>query len=137
MSLIVMMKLSCSCLTPLQRFMLQNQQVDALYNTALLSRALTILCHIHGYRPKSCISLLSTELNYLCLFHAECILQDCSGCGQQFRTYVPGKDTLMPDGSSFFYSSPQTECPVCDTANWGWQWNKDLFPEFADTKTLP
>lgn len=59
-------------------------------------------------------------------------MQDCTECQRPFRTYIPGKDTLMPDGSSFFYSYPQDVCPSCDRANWGWQWNKDLFPEFAD-----
>ena len=55
-------------------------------------------------------------------------------CCQPFRTYVPGIDTIMPDGSSFFYSTPQDECPACDGGNWGWQWNQDLFPEFAEKK---
>ena len=56
-------------------------------------------------------------------------------CGQQFRTYVAGVDTIMPDGASFFYSQPQDECPECDKDNWGWQWNIDLFPQFAAYKT--
>ena len=32
----------------------------------------------------------------------------------------------MPDGTALFYSVPQEECPACDFANWGWQWNKDF-----------
>ena len=30
------------------------------------------------------------------------VMQDCTECQQAFRTYVPGVDTVMPDGSSFF-----------------------------------
>ena len=59
-------------------------------------------------------------------------MKDCSECHRSFRTYVPGEDTLMPDGSSFFYTHPQNECPACDEENWGWRWNIDLFPEFGD-----
>ena len=40
----------------------------------------------------------------------------------------------MPDGTTLFYFVPQDECPACDVSNWGWQWNMDLFPQFADTK---
>ena len=62
------------------------------------------------------------------------VMKNCSECQEAFRTYVPGVDTLMPDGTSFFYSSPQNLCPGCDPSNWGWQWNQDLFPQFADRK---
>ena len=59
-------------------------------------------------------------------------MQDCTECQQAFRTSVPGVDTVMPDGSSFFNSSPQHLCPRCDESQWGWHWNKDLFPDVAD-----
>ena len=41
-------------------------------------------------------------------------MKNCITCSQPFRTYIPGIDTVMPDGSSFFYSVPQDECPVGD-----------------------
>ena len=59
------------------------------------------------------------------------MIKECIMCGKRFRTYLPEVDTVMPDGASFFYSEPQTECPECDQFNWGWQWNTDLFPQFA------
>ena len=58
-------------------------------------------------------------------------MKECVNCSEMFRTYLPGVDTTMPDGSSIYYSDPQNECPACDVSNWGWRWNTDLFPEFA------
>ena len=40
----------------------------------------------------------------------------CITCSEPFLTYVPGVDTVMPDGASFFYSSPQDECPACSNS---------------------
>ena len=60
----------------------------------------------------------------------------CITCTEPFRTYIPGVDTTMPDGTSFFYSDPQDECPACDIANWGWQWNTNLFPQFAEKQPI-
>ena len=60
------------------------------------------------------------------------MIEHCIKCSEPFRTYVTGKDTVMPDGTSVFYSVPQEECPLCDVAHWGWQWNKDLLPQFEN-----
>jgi hypothetical protein len=62
----------------------------------------------------------------------EPVIKHCIICSEPFRTYVAGKDTVVP---AIFYSVPQEECPACYFANWGWQWNVDLFPQFADRKS--
>ena len=64
------------------------------------------------------------------------VIEHCITCAEPFRTYVVGKDTIMPDGTTLFYYVPQDECLACDISNWGWQWNMDLFPQFADTAVL-
>ena len=62
----------------------------------------------------------------------EAVILPCKSCSRPFRTYVPMTDCLMPDGTTFFYSEPQDECPCCDINQWGSHWNKDLFPEISD-----
>ena len=71
-------------------------------------------------------------LNTLLFLHTGFVMKDCITCCRPFRTYIPCRDTVMSDGSSFFYSTPQDECPGCDQSNWGWRWNLDLFPELDD-----
>ena len=52
-------------------------------------------------------------------------MKQCRQCSQEFCTYIPGTDCMMPDGASVFYSDPQEDCPNCDPNNWGAAWNKD------------
>lgn len=93
----------------------------------------------------SILRLQEPQVYTMILFHSECIfdelflsvqtesvIKQCTVCSKPFRTYVPDTDCVMPDGASFFYSYPQDECPACDENCWGWQWNTDLFPQFAD-----
>jgi hypothetical protein len=48
----------------------------------------------------------------------EAVIQPCRTCSRPFRTYVPGTNCVMPDGTSFSYSEPQEECPCCDISQW-------------------
>ena len=63
-----------------------------------------------------------------CFSIEQAVIQQCI---ESFCTYKPGVDTVMSDGTTFFNSIAQDECPACDAANWGWQWNQDLFPQFC------
>ena len=52
-------------------------------------------------------------------------------CGQKFRTYVPGKDCLLPDGNIECHQEPQLLCPDCDSG-YGLHMNQDLFPHLLE-----
>jgi hypothetical protein len=51
----------------------------------------------------------------------------CVESGEDFLTYVPGKDTLMPDGSIICLQEPTDKCPNCSGLSW-LSINTDLFP---------
>ena len=43
-------------------------------------------------------------------------LANCVDCNQQFRTYVPNTDCLLPDGNLVYYKESQTLCQECSGA---------------------
>ena len=57
----------------------------------------------------------------------EAVILPCKTCSLPFRTYVPVTNCLMPDGTTFYYSEPQDECPCCDITQWGAHWKTIYF----------
>lgn len=54
---------------------------------------------------------------------------NCSECGKEFCTYIPGKDCYSPDGTLLgCRQQPQDMCPYCDPNYVGVLLNKDRFP---------
>jgi hypothetical protein len=54
----------------------------------------------------------------------------CVESGEDFLTYVPGKDTLMPDGSIICLQEPTDKCPNCSGLSC-LSINTDLFPHLT------
>ena len=61
------------------------------------------------------------------------IIVPCIDCGQNFRTYKPDTNCLMPDGSTQWHVEPQKQCPECDINGYGLFLNEDLFPHLVIT----
>ena len=60
--------------------------------------------------------------------YTEPVLYKCMDCGRDYRTYVPGTDCELPDGSVQRHQEPQNCCPDCDFTVVGAMLNMDLFP---------
>ena len=63
--------------------------------------------------------------------NTKAIVASCQECGRDYFTYIPDTNCQMPDGSKLFYQEAQLLCPVCDSEEFGWWFNQELFPELA------
>ena len=59
------------------------------------------------------------------------VMVSCTDCNQKFRTYIPGTDCLLPDGSLQCHQEPQDTCPEC-SGGYGIHFNTDIFPDMAE-----
>ena len=66
---------------------------------------------------------------YFFVVYTEPVIESCTDCDRDFRTYVPDPFCCLPDGGTVTYKDPQLSCPMCDPSGYGGFMNYDLFPE--------
>ena len=86
-----------------------------------------------SYHNLVCFSFVLHNVDIVAIVDTDPIVSSCVDCGRSLRTYVPDSYSNLPDGSSVTFSTPQTQCPLCDPCGYGDFMNEDLFPELART----
>lgn len=59
------------------------------------------------------------------------VLKNCRECDKQYRTYLPGKDCLLPNGDVECHQEPQLLCPDYD-CGYGLHMNQDLLSHLLE-----
>ena len=63
------------------------------------------------------------------IVYTEPVMQQCTRCNRDYRTYIPDTICRLPDGGCTMYQDPQLTCPMCDPMGYGDFMNADIFPE--------
>ena len=53
------------------------------------------------------------------IVYTEPVMQQCTMCNREYRTYIPNTICRLPDGGCTMYQDPQLTCPMCDPMEYG------------------
>lgn len=104
---------------PFMTFLVVVTMMMMIKKKALIQEA-TVVCDFHAY--------WTITYTLFILFLANGVMKaTCIECGVEFRTYIPGRDCFLDDGSLVgCHQQPEEKCPLCEPSYIGSALNPNL-----------